>query len=118
MLRDTHGLWMERNHMLHPTAANGSRGLNNIALQMAMEQQCILGYQNMDEDDFYVLDNDMETLMGEPVETIRGWLCTLLITCGDFDLVRLESLKDRGDVYHVIPMLNERGKQKFLDRRT
>ena len=72
MLRATHGLWMERNHMLHLTAVNGIRGLNNIALQTAVEQQYILGYQNIDEDDFYLLDDDMETLMGEPVEMIRG----------------------------------------------
>ena len=72
MLRATHGLWMERNHMLRLTAANGIRGLNNIVLQTAMEQQYILGYQSMDEEDFYLLDDDMETLMVEPVEMIRG----------------------------------------------
>ena len=67
MLRATHGLWMERNHRIHLTVVNGIRGLNNIALQTAVEQQYILGYQNMDEEDFYLLDNDMETLMEEPV---------------------------------------------------
>ena len=32
MLRATHGLWMERNNILHFRAAHGIRGLNNIGL--------------------------------------------------------------------------------------
>ena len=103
--------------MLHLTAANGIRGLNNIALQTAVEHQYILGHQNMDEDYFYLLDDDMETLMGEPVEMIRGWLCEILISRGDFDSARLESLKDRDEISHVRPILNEREKQQFLDWR-
>ena len=110
MLIATHVLWMKRNHihMLHLTAENCIRGLNNIALQTAVEQQYILGHQNMDEDDFYLLDDDMETSMGEPVEMIVGWLCEILISRGDFDSARLESLKDRGKISHIIPILNER----------
>ena len=114
MLRATHILWMERNHMLHLIAANGIHGLNNIALQTAVEQQYIIGCQNMDEEDFYLLDDDVEILMGEPVEMIRGWLCEILISRGDFDSERLESLKDRGEISHTIPILNKRGKQQFL----
>ena len=111
MLRATHGLWMERNHVLYLTAANGIRGLNNIALQTAVEQQYTLGYQNMDEEDFYLLDEDMETSMEEPIDMIRGRLCDLLITRGNFDSARLESLKDRGELSHVTSVLNEREKQ-------
>ena len=55
--------------------------------------------------------------MGEPVEMIRGWLCEIPIARGDFDSVRLESLKDRGDLSHTILVLNERGKKQFLDWR-
>ena len=53
----------------------------------------------MDEEDFYLLDNDMETSMGILVEIIRGWLCEILIARGDFDSSRSKYLKDRGDIY-------------------
>ena len=39
MLRSTHGLWMERNYILHLRATIGIRVLNNIALQTAVPQQ-------------------------------------------------------------------------------
>ena len=55
--------------------------------------------------------------MGEPAEMIRGWLCEILISRGDFDSARLESLKDRGEILHIIPILNEREKQQCLDWR-
>ena len=57
--------------MLHLTAANGICGMNNMALQTAVEQQYTLGYENMEEEDTYLLDDDMKTLMGGPIDMIR-----------------------------------------------
>ena len=43
--------------------ANGIRGLCNIALQTAVSQQYNLGYDGMEEEDFYLLDTDQEELI-------------------------------------------------------
>ena len=44
MVRATNGLWMERNNLLHLRAANGIRGLCNIALQTALSVQVQLPF--------------------------------------------------------------------------
>ena len=71
--------------MLHLMTANGMSGLNNIALQTVAEQQYAPGRENIDSEEFYLLEDDIESLMGEPVEIIRGWLCEILIAREDFD---------------------------------
>ena len=63
MVRATHSLWMERNNILHLRAANGIRGLCNIALQTAVSQQYNLGHEGMDEEDFYLLETEEEDLI-------------------------------------------------------
>ena len=117
MLRATHGLWLDRNNTLHLRAANGIRGLNNIALQTAVIQQYNLGHEGLEEEYVYLLENDEEELMEEPVEMIRGWLCEFMIARGDLASVRLESLRDRGEIAHVIPTLTAAEKKSYLDWR-
>ena len=48
---------------------------------------------------------------------IRGWLCEMLIAHGDFAVARLESLRDRGSITHIVPTLNETEMRKYLDWR-
>ena len=117
MIRATHSLWMERNNLLHLRAANGIRGLCNIALQTAVSQQYNLGHEGLEEEDFYLLDTDQEELIKEPAEMIRGWLCEILIARGDLASARLESLKDRGEITHVIPILTAIEQRSYLDWR-
>ena len=52
MVCATHGLWLERNNLLHLRAANGIRRLNIIALQTAVSQQYSLGHEGLEEDGF------------------------------------------------------------------
>ena len=117
MIRATHGLWLERNHMLHLQTENGIRGLNLIAIQTAIEQQIELGYDNLNADDHYLLDTNVETLMKEPIDMIRGWLCEILIARGDFASARLECLRDRGATSHTLPSLTATEVNKYLDWR-
>ena len=84
MIRATHGLWMERNNILHLRTADGIKGLCHISLQTAVEHQWDLGHENLDEKDHYLLEGDVETIMTQPVEMIRGWLCEILIARSDF----------------------------------
>ena len=72
MVRATHSLWLERNHMLHLQTENGIRGLSLISMQTAIEHQLHLGYDNLPADDHYLLDMDVDSLMKEPVDMIRG----------------------------------------------
>ena len=50
MLRATHRLWMERNHVLHLKATNGIRSMNFIALQTVVKHQYTLGYTDLAEE--------------------------------------------------------------------
>ena len=105
MLRPTHNLWMERNNILHLRTTQGIKGLEMIALETAVSTQFDLGYVNLDETDPFLLEKEKDYLLTEPVDTIRGWLCDIIIARGDFVSARLESLRDRGDISHVIPTL-------------
>ena len=63
MIRDTHHLWMERNHILHLRTAGGIRGLKMVGLQKAVNKQFDLGYADLQEEDFYLLDNNRDTIL-------------------------------------------------------
>ena len=117
MIRATHGLWMERNNILHLRTANGVRGLCLISMRTAVEQQLALGHDNLDEDDYYLLGFELESLLKEPETMIRGWLCEILIARGDFASARLECLRDRGDLSHVMPTLTDAEMRIYLDWR-
>ena len=106
MLRASHGIWMERNHILHLRTASGINGLEMIALTTAVTAQYDLGDADLDEEDLYLLDKAKDTILKEPIECIRGWLCEILIARGDFPSARLESLRDRGEISHLIPTLS------------
>ena len=40
--------------------------------------------------------------MEEPVEMISGWLCKIMIARGNLASARLDSLRYRGEITHVI----------------
>ena len=113
MIRATHGLWMERNNILHPRTANGIKGLCIISMQTAVERQFDLDHENLDEVYHYLLKNDVETIMKEPVEMIIGWLCEILIARGDFTSARIQSLCDRNDISHIVLILTDREMEKY-----
>ena len=68
----------------------------------------------MEEEDFYLLDTDEEELIKEPAEMIRGGM----IARGDLASARLESLRDRGEITHVIPILTATEQRCYLDWRS
>ena len=89
MVRATHGLWKERNNLLHLRAANGIRGLCNIALQTDVSQKYNLEHEGMEEEDVYLLETEEDELIKEPVEMIRGLLCEIMIARRDLASARL-----------------------------
>ena len=87
--------FMERNNILHFRAVNGIRGPNNVALQTFVSQQYSIGYEGLEEEDFYLLENSKDKLMKEPVEMFRGWLWEIIIAREDLASDQLESLRDK-----------------------
>ena len=69
----------------------------------------------MEEEDLYLLETIKNELMEKTVEFIRGWPCGIMIARGDLASARLESLKDRGEITHIIPNLSAAEKRKYLD---
>ena len=55
--------------------------------------------------------------MEEHVGMIRGWLCEIMIARGDLASAWLESLRDRGETTHFIPILTAAEKRSYLDWR-
>ena len=108
---------MERNNILHLRTSQGIKGLEMIALETAVTKQFDLGYSNLDETDHFLLKKEKYDHMTEPVDTIRGWLCDILIARGDFASAWIEYLRDRGDISHVIPTLSAAEMRKYLDWR-
>ena len=82
MLRATHRLWMERNSILHLRTIAGIHGLHLIRLHTAVTEQYDLGYANLEEEDYYLLEKAKDNLLKEPMDVVRGWLCEILITRG------------------------------------
>ena len=109
---------MERNHILHLRTAGGIKGLEMIALETAVVRQLDIGPGGLAEADMYLLSKDKASILMEPVENIRSWLCDILIACGDFDSARLESLQDRGEITHLVPNLTAAETRRYLDWRT
>ena len=95
MLRATLQLWLHCNGMLHATAENGIPGMNLIQLRGSVEAQLKLGKGLMDSDNWYLLDINIHDLMAEPVDSIRGWLCDILIARGDIEAAKEEGTRDR-----------------------
>ena len=118
MLRATHKLWMERNHILHLRTAGCIKGLEMIALETAVVRQLDIGHGGLAEADMYLLAKDKASILIEPVENIRSWLCDIMIARGDFDSARLESLQDRGELTHLVPNLTAAETRRYLDWRT
>ena len=79
MLRASHRLWMERNHILHTRTIGGIHGLQMICLDRAVTAQYDLGYANLNPEDHYLLDKEKDDLLQQPPEILRGWLCEILI---------------------------------------
>ena len=117
MLRATHALWMERNNLLHMRTLQGIHGLQLICLDRAITTQFELGYENLNQEDHYLLDRDKATLLQQPIDVVRGWLCEILIARGDFATARLECLRDRGEVTHCLPSLTAVEMRKYCDWR-
>lgn len=96
MLRANDGLRMERKNLLNLRAANAVRGLNNISLQTAVSQQHNIGREDLEEEEFYLLENRKDELMEEHMEMIRAWRCEIMIARGNLDSSSLESIRYRG----------------------
>ena len=117
MLRASHGLWMERNNILHLRTIGNIHGLQMIQLESAITTQYDLGYEDLNQEDYYLLDKDKEDLLQQPIDIVRGWLCSILIARGDFDAARLESLQDRGETTYKLPSLTAVEMRKYCDWR-
>ena len=90
VLRATHHLWMLRNDMVHLKTEEGLKGMDLVVLQHEVESEVNRGVDMMEPEDHYLLDIHLPTLLLEPVEYLRGWLCSVKLARGDFEAAREE----------------------------
>ena len=117
MLRATLQLWLHRNGMLHASSENGIAGMDLILLRNTVEKQLKLGKGLMDADDWCLLDVNIHDLMAEPVDSIRGWLCDILIARGDIEAAKEEGLRDRRGASAQSTQITYKQHKAFLDWR-
>ena len=115
MLRATHRLWLQRNDILHARTEAGLKGHTLIELTSWVEQQYTAGVQGMPIEDHYLLDIPISDLLNGTVETVRGWLCSVLIARGDLEAAQRESINDRGVLSHQLPLLTAGQAQALMD---
>ena len=87
------------------------------ALYSAVEEELDKGLRGLQPADFYLMETNIHRLRRDPIESVRGWLCSIKIARGDMDGARLESVKDRGIQSHHQPALTGREMNKYLDWR-
>ena len=117
MLRATHKLWLQRNDILHARTDAGVKGYTLIELTPLIEQQYTLGIQHMPADDHYLMNIPISELLNGSIESIRGWLCSVLIARGDLEAAQRESTDDRGELTHQLRRLTAGQTQALLDWR-
>ena len=106
MLRVTHSLWMERNSMVHLKTAQGLSGMHLLELQQEVEFELSRGVELMEVADHHLMHTELDDLMAESLENIRGWLCSVKIARGDGAAAEAEGLRDRGILSHAQPLLS------------
>ena len=118
VLRATLQLWLQRNEIVHAQTKEGLKGVEREALIIKKEDELAKGIGGLQPEDFYLLDTNMENLKGEPIESVRGWLCNAMIARRDLKGAQEEGLKDRGIISHHQPKLTGREMKKYLDYRS
>ena len=88
-----------------------------ICLESAISTQYDLGYENLNQEDYHLIERDKQDLLQQPIDVLRGWLCEILIARGNFAAARLESLQDRGESTYSLPTLTPNELQKYCDWR-
>ena len=117
MLRVTLNLWLARNDIVHVQTKEGMKGMNMVELKAEVTREVDKRVDDMMGEDFFLMDTPLDRLLREPIETIRGWLCSVKIARGDIDAARAEGLQDWGELSHEQPTLTEAQLSEFLDWR-
>ena len=105
ILRVTHSLWLYRNSMVHLATEEGLRGMDLIALHSEVEKEYSRGVELMAQADHHLLETPLDTLLGDSLENLRGWLCHVKLARGDLEGAVEEGLDDRGLMRHSRPSL-------------
>ena len=117
MVRATHHLWLTCNSILHATTTAGIKGHTYIELQDLVLQQLRCGVEHMSPEDHYLIEMPVDVIMAGNIESIRGWLCSVLIARGNVPAARDESTRDRDCLSYTLPRLTAQQQQAYLNWR-
>ena len=118
MLTATLHLWLQRNEIVHLQTDEGVHGMELAALYSEVEKELDKGLGGLQPEDYCLMETNIYRLRKEPIESVRGWLCSVKLARGEFEEARMEGLKDRGMQSHKQPTLTNREMRKFLDWRS
>ena len=91
--------------------------MNMIELKVELQREVEKGVEDMAGEDFYLMDTPLDQLLSEPVDNIRGWLCSVKIVRGNIEAAREEGLRDCRDLSHAQPRLTAAQTREFVDWR-
>jgi len=117
LLRATHQLWLHRNSILHAQTENELKVMDIMQLQDAVQRELDKGKAGLPMEDWDLLDINIHDMMTEPVDYIRGWLCTILIARGDIAAAKEENMKDRRNSSPFPTNITDKQRKEFMDWR-
>ena len=117
VLTATLQLWLQRNEIVYLHIEEGVKGMELAALYSAVEEELDRGLGGLQPEDYYLMETNIYRLRREPIESVRGWLCSIKTTHGDLEEARLEGLRDREIQLYAQPTLTAREMRQFLDWR-
>ena len=86
-----------------------------MELKREVELELSRGVELMEVADHHLMHTELEPLMPESLETIRGWLCSVKLARGDCAAAEAEGLRDRGLLSHAQPLLSAADLRGYLN---
>ena len=91
--------------MVHLSTLEGLNGMDLVSLHSAVESEVLRGVELMAPEHHYLMEVQLDSLLGESLEHLRGWLCSVKLARGDIEGAVDEGLDDRGLLRRSRPTL-------------
>ena len=101
--------------MVHLKTAQGLTGMRLMELQQEIEFELSRGVELMEVDDHHLMEVQLDSLMADSLENLRGWLCSVKIARGDCAAAEAEGLRDRGLLSRAQPTLSAAQLRGYLN---
>ena len=86
-----------------------------MELQEEIKFELSRGVESMAFEDHHLMEVQLESLLADSLENLRGWLCSVKIARGDCAAAEAEGLRDQGLLSHAQPPLSAAQLRGYLN---